>query len=88
MKLEYWIAGAVLLWAWDAHNRSQQGNASYMTQFQQQVRNFQALEGTNFTNSLWDPVSGQPAYMFGTINAPGGDSVMGTPSYTGAFGHM
>jgi hypothetical protein len=40
------------------------------------------MHGTNFTNSVWDPVSGQPAYQFGAIDAPGGAAVMGDQSFS------
>jgi hypothetical protein len=88
MKTDHLIALFVVLWAVDAWSKSHAGTSAYDAQFKQNLANFQALEGTNFTNSVWDPVSGQPAYQFGSIYAPGGDGVMGTPSYSGAFGHM
>lgn len=91
MKTDHLIALFVVLWAWDRHNRSAAGPSAWsaaQAAFQREEANFSAMEGTNFTNSLWDPVSGQPAYMFGTIDAPGGDSVTAQQSFTGAFGHM
>ncbi|MBR8254347.1 MULTISPECIES: hypothetical protein [Burkholderia] len=91
MKTDHLIALFVVLWAWDRHNRSAAGPSAWsaaQAAFQREEANFAAMEGTNFTQSLWDPVSGQPAYMFGTIDAPGGDSVAGPQSYSGVFGHM
>lgn len=88
MKRDHLIALFVVLWAWDRYNRSHTGMSAIDTAYGIEMNNLAALEGTNFTNSLWDPVSGQPAYQFGAIDAPGGEGVMGTPSYTGAFGHM
>ncbi len=91
MKTDHMIALFVVLWAWDRHNRSAGGPSAWSAAqdaFKKEEQNFAALEGTNFTNSLWDSASGQPAYMFGTIDAPGGDSAMGPQSFTGVFGHM
>ncbi|HDR9360456.1 TPA: hypothetical protein QDB44_006425 [Burkholderia vietnamiensis] len=91
MKTDHMIALFVVLWAWDRHNRSHAGTSAWVQaqqNFQAAETSFSALAGTNFTNSLWDSASGQPAYMFGAIDAPGGDSAMGPQSFTGAFGHM
>lgn len=88
MKNNHLIALLVVLWAVDRYNRSHYGTSAIDTAYTNEVDNFTAMEGTNFTNSLWDPISGQPTYQFGSIDAPGGDGVMGTPSYSGVFGHL
>ncbi|MCX5545694.1 hypothetical protein M3A49_40835 [Paraburkholderia sp. CNPSo 3076] len=85
-KLE-WGVFIALMWAWDAHNRSQAGRSALGDAMQQEGVDWTAADGTNFTNSVWDPYSGQPTYMFGTINAPGGAGI--SPSdYSGAIGHF
>ncbi|OJB11570.1 hypothetical protein [Burkholderia ubonensis] len=88
MKTDHLIALFVVLWAWDGYNRSHAGTSAIDAAVASEQNAFAGMQGTNFTNSFWDPYSGQPAYMFGRIDAPGGAGVMGTPSYSGAFGHM
>ncbi|PMS38471.1 hypothetical protein [Trinickia symbiotica] len=85
MKAEHWIALILVLYVADRYNRSHYGMSAVDAATQAELSNFAAMEGTNFTNSVWDPLSGQPAYQFGTISAPGGAAVMGTPSFSGAF---
>lgn len=91
MKTSHMIALFVVLWAWDRHNQSQSA-PPVNTAINTELGNFTTMQGTNFTNSVWDPVSGQPAYQFGTVNAPGGTATYPTtglvPDYSGAFGHM
>lgn len=88
MKTDHLIALFAVLWAWDRYNRSHTGMAAIDSAYANEVTHFAAMEGTNFTNSYWDPVSGQPTYMFGTVPAPGGAAVMGNQSMTGIFGHL
>ncbi|WP_042301731.1 hypothetical protein [Paraburkholderia kururiensis] len=88
MKTDHLIAFFVLMYAWDRYNRSHDSVSAIDRATNTELAQFAAFNGTNFTNSLWDTASGQPAYQFGTINVPGGDSVMGEPTYTGIFGHM
>lgn len=88
MKKEHWIAFAVALYVIDRFNRSHLGMSAVDSVAQNEMASFAAFNGTNFTNSVWDPASGQPAYQFGEIDAPGGASVMGQQSFAGAIGHM
>lgn len=85
-KIE-WLVFVAALWAWDRHNRSQMGGSAIDRMVRIEGGQLAAMNGTNFTASLWDPVSGQPAYMFGAIDAPGGAGITAT-DYSGAFGHM
>ena len=88
MKNDHLFALLVVLWLWDEYNKSHQGISAFDSAYKKELSNFQALEGTNFTNSVWDPVSGQPSYQFGVIDAPGGDSVTGNQSASGVFGSI
>lgn len=87
MSKTEWIALIAALWAWDRYNRSHSGMSAIDSATQNELGNFAAAEGTNFTNSVWDPYSGQPGYQFGAIYAPGGAGLTAA-DYTGAFGHM
>lgn len=87
MKTSHLVAAFVVLWAWERYNK-QNAVQPYDAAFKQAMSNFQAMEGTNFTQSLWDPVNAQPSYMFGAVPIPGGDGINGTPSFSGAFGAM
>lgn len=87
MKTNHMIALFVVLWAWDRYNRSHSGVSAIDSAYNVEQNNFAAMEGTNFTNSVWDPVSGQPGYMFGDVPAPGGRAVMGNLDPSGIFGH-
>lgn len=88
MSKQHWIILALVLVVMDRYNRSHMGMSAIDTAEQTELANFAAFNGTNFTNSVWDPVSGQPSYQFGTIDAPGGAGVMGDQSFSGAIGHM
>jgi len=88
MSRNHWIVLAIALCVIDRYNRSHAGTSAIASVAQNEMANFAAFNGTNFTNSVWDPVSGQPAYQFGEIDAPGGASVMGQQSFAGAIGHM
>lgn len=87
MKTTHLIGLFVVLWAWDRYNQSHNGMSAIDASVARESANFAGFQGTNFTNSVWDPLSGQPSYQFGTINAPGGAGIT-QPSFTGAFGHM
>lgn len=71
------------------YSRSHQSVSAIDYAYNQDAAQFAQMAGTNFTQSLWDPVNGQPAYMWGAVPvaAQGGLSVQ--TAYGGSvFGHM
>lgn len=72
MKNEHWIVLGLLVWGVYRYNRSHQGQSGVDKATATEAAAIRSMDGTNFTQSLWDPVSGQPAYMFGTVPVPSG----------------
>lgn len=93
MKNEHWIVLGLIVWGVHRYNRSHQGVSAIDKTAATEGAAIGAMDGTNFTRSLWDPVSGQPAYMFGTVPVPSGNDAyfrtMGPQIIPASvFGHM
>jgi hypothetical protein len=93
MKTEHWIVLGLVVWGVHRYNQSHQGQGGLDKAAATEAAAISAMDGTNFTQSLWDPVSGQPAYMFGTVPVPSGTDqyfkTMGPQLAPGSiFGHM
>lgn len=92
MKEHHWIVLGVLVYTAYRWNQSQSGTNALAKAYANEAAALKAMDGTNFTQSLWDPVSGQPAYMFGTVPVPSANDVymkaIGAPMSSSVFGHM
>jgi hypothetical protein len=75
MKISHFLILAVVLAYLDKRSSAANQLSPVDSAYQREVAQFGAMQGTNFTNSVWDSASGQPGYMFGTVPAPGGASV-------------
>jgi hypothetical protein len=76
MTEENWMwlgLGLLVLLMW---KRSDSGGSIDAVQqmANQEAATLAALGGTNWTQSIWDSVNGQPGYMFGTVPVPTTDS--------------
>lgn len=72
MKNEHWILLGLLVWGVYRYNQSHQGQGGLDRATATEAAAMSAMDGTNFTRSLWDPISGQPAYMFGNVPVQSG----------------
>lgn len=72
MKQHHWLLLGLLVYGVYRFNKSQQGTTALDSTYAKEAASIASMNGTNFTRSLWDPVSGQPAYMFGTVPVPSG----------------
>lgn len=92
MKNHHWIVLGLIVYGVYRFNKSQQGTSALDKTYANEAATLSAMDGTNFTKSLWDPVSGQPAYMFGTVPVQSGTApyfkTMGPQSSASIFGHL
>lgn len=92
MKNHHWILLGLLVYGAYRLNRSQQGDTALQRSLASESASLLAHDGTNWTQSLWDPVSGQPAYMFGAVPVQSGTDpyfkTMGPQMPASMFGHM
>lgn len=80
---------ALVIYVGYRYQRSHNGTSVVDQVWMREAANIGAMNGTNFIQSVWDPVSGQPGYMFGAVPAPGGTAVTpNAPQYSSIFGHM
>jgi hypothetical protein len=90
MKIDHLllIAGGIYL-AWRYQN-SHHGQSAIDRVMARESGAIAGMNGTNFTQSNWDALSGQPGYMFGPLLVPGGTAVMNPAAQTSGsiFGHM
>ncbi|WP_250479118.1 MULTISPECIES: hypothetical protein [unclassified Caballeronia] len=89
MKIEHFLLLAVALVWFDKRQQKANAIAPIDAAYAREAAQFAAMDGTNFTNSVWDATSGQPGYMFGTsVPAPGGASLGTTfDPYASYVGH-
>jgi hypothetical protein len=92
MKQHHWLVLGVLVYVAYRFNQSRQGTTALDRTYAAEAASIAAMNGTNFTRSLWDPVSGQPTYMFGTVPVASGTSqyfkTMGPAVPDSIYGHM
>ena len=89
MKKEHWLLLGLAVWCVYKWDRSQQGTSALDTSYANEAATLSTADGTNWTQSLWDPTSGQPAYMFGTVPVPSGtDQYLRTMGPASIYGHM
>jgi hypothetical protein len=91
MKITHFLLLAVALVWFDKRHVNAMNNQSPVDRvWNTEAATFGQMNGTNFTNSVWDAQSGQPGYMFGTVPAPGGTATMGNWDNTGVamVGHF
>jgi hypothetical protein len=92
MKNAHWIVLGLAVWGIYRFNKSHEGVSAIDSTYATEAASVAAMDGTNFTRSLWDPVSGQPAYMFGTVPVQSGTAqyfrTMGPALPTSIYGHM
>jgi len=70
------------------YQRSHAGTSAVDGVYAREAATFANMDGTNFTNSVWDATSGQPGYMFGTVPAPGGLATYRATTGGLMFGHV
>jgi hypothetical protein len=69
---------ALVVYAGYRYQRSHRGTSAVDGVYAREAATFANMDGTNFTQSVWDATSGQPGYMFGTVPAQGGLSTYGS----------
>jgi len=81
---------ALVVYVGYRYQRSHSGTSAVDSVYAREAGTFANMDGTNFTQSVWDSVSGQPGYMFGTVPAQGVLSTQWRPVMLGGstFGHM
>lgn len=84
---------ALVVYVGYRYQRSHSGMSAVDSVYAREAATFATMDGTNFTRSVWDPVNGQPGYMFGTVPAQGGLSTQATNLQIGGggagiFGHL
>lgn len=92
MKNEHLLVLAVVVYGLYRYSRSHQATTALDKTYATEASSIAAMDGTNFTRSLWDPVSGQPAYMFGDVPVQSGTAqyfrTMGPQLPASIYGHM
>ncbi|SAK68286.1 hypothetical protein AWB76_04082 [Caballeronia temeraria] len=86
---EFLFLGAVIYIGW-RYQRSHQSRSAVDQAYLQDAQTFASMAGSNFTQSNWDPVSGQPTYMWGAtpVALQGGLSVQANSGVGSIFGHI
>jgi hypothetical protein len=85
---------ALVVYVGYRYQRSHSGSSAVDNVYAREAMQFRNMDGTNFTRSVWDPVNGQPGYMWGTVPAQGGLStqasnlMIGGGASASVFGHM
>jgi hypothetical protein len=79
---------ALVIYVGYRYQRSHSGTSAVDNVYAREAAMFATMDGTNFTRSVWDPVNGQPGYMFGTVPAQGGLSTQALALGSNVFGHM
>jgi hypothetical protein len=85
---------ALVVYVGYRYQRSHRGSSAVDNVYAREAAMFATMDGTNFTQSVWDPVNGQPGYMFGTVPAQGGLStqtgnlMIGGGASASVFGHL
>jgi hypothetical protein len=74
---EFLLLGLVIYLGY-RYQRSHSGTSAVDTVYSREAAGFANMDGTNFTQSVWDATSGQPGYMWGTVPAQGGLSTYGS----------
>lgn len=79
---------ALVIYVGYRYQRSHSGTSAVDSVYAREANQFANMDGTNFTQSVWDAQSGQPGYMWGTVPAPGGMATYRTTTGGLSFGHM
>jgi len=79
---------ALVIYVGYRYQRSHYGTSAVDGVYAREAAQFANMDGTNFTQSVWDAQSGMPGYMFGNVPAPGGLATYRTSTGGLSFGHM